>query len=434
MRQAIRGTLLGIAIGACGWTAPAFALDPVTVPATPAGAATMSSVWQGPMTADVKPPQVLQAVRITVAPGGEAGPVRLRVGGRSGTGGGALLGDWFTLPAEPGTYTFPAPRIAMDPRMFVVALDQQTGRHAIVRQSACAPGQDRYADPCELIGLDVWRPILPDGEVALPWRPGGAGTPTSETVPGQQLQVEHVSELDLDGDLAGDRTEDRSDLGVRADAVRGGRTAITVTNNGPRTADWPLLTLDRPTTGLLEPASGWTPECLRAKGLDVGPLQHPASTYCGLPAIAPGQSHTVSLPTIDDGRPLVVTVAAEGPDLAPADNVVSVVPREEPPALRPAPVAKLTVPARARARRGLRLRLRSETAATARATLSVRWRGKLRTTTRTMALRADAARTIVMRSAKVRGMRPTGRATLTVTVTAPGSETRTLRRVVRIVP
>lgn len=435
MRRVIRGTLLGIAIGAGGAVAaapPAFALTPVPTPMTPAGQATVSSVWRGASTAEGRPPEVLQAVKITVNPGGEAGQVRLRVSDGTDTVRGTQLGDWFTLPAEPGTYTFPAPRITMDYRSIVLALDQQTGRHAIVRQNACSPELGRWADTCQLIGLDVWRPILPDGQAAVPPSPSGGGTPSSEQRPGQQLQLAHVSEVDVDGDLSGDVTEDRTDLVVTGEAVRGrdGRTTITVANRGPRAADWPQLTVDAPRdTTSWSWARGWTPECAPFSGRRFKMPPTGGGSWCDLPALAPGQSHTVSFPTVDDGRPLKATASSEGPDLADADNAITIVPR-----LADAPVATLRAPARARAVRGVRLRVRSEQAGTARATLSVRFRGKLRKTTRTLSLRARAARTVVVRPALVRGRRPTGRATLTVTVTARGSETRTLRRTVRLVP
>jgi hypothetical protein len=434
MRRVIRGTLVAIAIGAGGavaMTPPALAESPPPPPVTPDGPATLSSTWRGASTAEGRPPEVLQAVTITVGPGSRAGLVRLRVSDGTDTVRGTQLGEWFTLPAEPGRYTFPAPRITIDYRSLVVALDQQTGGHAIVTQHPCTPELGRWADTCELRSLDVWTPILADGATGAPPERDRGATPPTERRPGQQLQFAHVSERDLDRDLAGDVTEDRTDLAVTGDAVRGsdGRTTLTVTNRGPRTADWPQLTVDVPRTdNSWSWARGWTPEC--AAPAERRFMVPPAGggSWCDLPALAPGQSHTVSFPTVDDGRPLKVTASAEGPDLADADNAITVVPR-----LADAPVASLRAPARARAVRGVRLRVRSEQAGTARATLSVRYRGKLRKTTRTLSLRARAARTVVMRPALVRGRRPTGRAALTVTVTAPGSETRTLRRTVRLV-
>lgn len=423
------------AIGAAAASAQsALALSPpAPVPVTPAGPATVSSQWRGAQTSEGLLPTVLQAVTVTVGPGGSAGQVRLRVSDPSvDPGRGVLLGDWATLPAEPGTYTFPAPRLRIDYRSVVLALDQQTGGHAIVEQRPCTPELGRFADVCQIVSLDAWSPILGDGvSGAPPDASPGAPEPT-ERRPGQQLRIAPVTEIDRDGDLAGDRTEDRTDLAVRADAVRGrdGKMTITVTNNGPRAADWPRVTIDRSQErGWSSPARGWTPECVAPQTRQAAPSLIQNSTYCDLPALAPGQSHTVSLPTVDDGRPVVVTAAAEGPDLADADNAATVVPR-----LADAPAATLRAPKRARAVRGVRLRVRSELAGAARATLSVRFRGRLRTTTRTLSLRARSARTVVVRPALVRGRRPTGRATLVVTITAPGSETRTLRRTVRLVP
>jgi len=431
--RTIGGVLAGmIAIGGAGTAAqPALALTPLPIPMTPDGPATMSSVWRGASTTEGRPPEVLQAVTITVGPGGSAGHVRLRASDASfAANGGVAIGDWFTLPAEPGTYTFPAPRIRMDYRSVVLALDQQTGGHAIVRQEACTPELGRFADRCALVSLDAWAPILPDGATGAPPELQPGATPPTAREPGRRLQISPVSEIDRDGDLAGDRTEDRTDLAVRADAVRGraGRLTIAVTNDGPRTADWPVVAIDRPGPDVWMPARGWTPECVAAHDGRFAPLLTPAGTFCSLPPLAPGASHTVSLPSIVDGRPVVVTAAAEGPDLDPGDNTVSVVPRAA-----AAPKATLRAPARARASRGVRLRLRSETAATATVRLSVRFRGKPRDATRTLALRPGAPRAVTVRPPRVRGTFATGRARLTVTVTAPDRATRTLARDVRLV-
>lgn len=410
---------------------PALALDPVPVPTTPAGAATVSSQWRGASTAEGRPPEVLQAVTVTVGPGGNAGLVRLRVSDPStDPGRGVLLGDWVPLPAEPGAYTFPAPRLLIDYRTVVVALDQQTGGHAIVADRPCTAELGRWADPCQLVSLDAWMPILPDGASGAPpeLQPGTA--PPTLREPGRQLQIATVREIDRDGDLAGDRTEDRTDLAVRAEAVRGrgGRTTITVVNRGPRTADWPRVTIDRPRMQGWSPARGWTPACAAPQTRNFLSPPAGAGVYCDLPALAPGQQHTVSLPTADDGRPLVISVSAEGSDLADGDNTVSAVPR-----LAPAPVATLQAPASARSASGVRLRLRSERRAVARVTLSVRYRGKLRVTRRVVALRAGAARAVTVRPKRVRGTFPTGRARLSVTVAAADSEAHTLRRELRLV-
>ena len=45
-----------------------------------------------------------------------------------------------TLPAEPGTYTFPAPHILYDYRNMTFGLDQEAGGHAIAAQIALHPG------------------------------------------------------------------------------------------------------------------------------------------------------------------------------------------------------------------------------------------------------------------------------------------------------
>ncbi|MDW5597769.1 hypothetical protein VSS74_25680 [Conexibacter stalactiti] len=377
------------------------------------------------MTAEGRPPAVLQTFTVTVEPGGSAGLVRLRASDpHVDPARGVVLGDWVMLPAEPGRYTFPAPRILMDYRSVVLALDQQTGGHAIVAQDPCTPERGEMADPCQLTSLDTWTPILPDGVGAAPPESRRGDPPPTSRQPGQRLQIHETSEFDRDGDLAGDTTEDRTDLALQADAVRGrdGRLTITVTNRGPRVADWPRLEIDR------ERVSGWEPACVTTP-LPQFTWPHVGGGGCRLPALAPGASQTISLPTIDDGRAIVVSAAAEGPDLVPADNTVSVVPR-----LGAAPAASLTVPARVRATtRGVRVRLSSAVASTATLRFEVRYRGSLRRVTRRLALRAGVVRTPALRLARVRGAFPTGRAQLTVTVTAPASETRTLRRQVRLV-
>src|ERR1700754_2959036 len=160
-----------VAVGAAAGVAPA---APAAL--TPVGPATVSSSWRGASTGDWRPQEVLQAVKITVGPGGAAGMVRLRASDRSkDPERGVVVGDWTWLPAEPGTYTIPAPRVDMDSRSLVLGLDQQTGGHEIVEQHPCAPENGPMADMCQILSLDAWTPILPDSVSAAPpeFRLGG---------------------------------------------------------------------------------------------------------------------------------------------------------------------------------------------------------------------------------------------------------------------
>lgn len=422
MRSWRDGMVSGIVIGA---VASALLAPTAQAASTPQGPATLSSVWRGAHTLALHPPHVLQSFTVTVEAGGSAGLVRLRASDRAtDPGRGVVLGDWVTLPAEPGRYTFPAPRVDMDGRSLVLALDQQTGGHEIVDEDDCPPPVPLGRGFCESVSLDVWTPMLADHFHGAPPGSQDGAPPPSTSKPGARLRIATTSEVDVDRDLAGDRTEDRTDLVVSGSAVRGrdGRLTITVTNRGPRPADLGWVSIDRPE------ARGWTPGCSTAPVvLFSGPRANDAAS-CRLPVLAPGSSTTVSLATIDDGRPLVVTAESEGPDLVPTDNTVSVVPQ-----LAPPPAASVSVAARARARRGVRVRVRSDEAGKATLRLSVRYRGKLRETTRTIALRAGAARSVALRLARVGRTHPAGRAQLAVTIDAPAHETRTLQRVVRLV-
>jgi hypothetical protein len=424
MRRLSRGLLIG---AIAGTAATAMQATPAVAVLTPEGPATLSSVWRGPSTAEGRPPEVLQAFTVTVDAGGAAGLVRLRASDPStDSARGVVLGSWVTLPAEPGTYTFPAPRIDFDYRSLVLALDQQSGGHAIVAQEPCAPEHGRWGDRCQLVSLDAWTPILADGLPGLPPELAGGTAPTSRQA-GASLEVRTVSEVDVDGDLAGDRTEDRTDLVVSGSIARGadGRLTVTVTNRGMRTADLPRVTVDR--AGL----SGWSPACATPTRSPWAspPLREGSS--CWLPPLAPGASHTVAVAPGRVEAPIGVTVSAEGLDLTPADNTVSVVPPA--PALAPAPTVALKAPSRVRARRGVPLRIRSDVAATATMRLSLRHRGATRHATKRVALRPGAGRALTLRLARVGGEIPSGRARLTVTVAAPGRETRVVRRAVRLV-
>ncbi|MDO8186024.1 hypothetical protein Q5424_07660 [Conexibacter sp. JD483] len=431
MRQGQRGwaAAAAAAIGASALLASA---PGASAELTPEGPATLSSVWRGVVTLEGIPPRVLQAVRITVGEGSQAGLVRLRVSDRSeDPGRGVQLGDWFTLPAEPGVYTFPAPRVVTDYRSLVLGLDQQSGGHAIVDQAACRPELGFLGDVCQVVSLDSWTPFLADCLAALPPERGEGEPAPSSRRPGERLRIAPVSEVDADRDLAGDRTEDRTDLTVSAAVGRDSMLRATITNRGPRAADLPWVTVDRPLQ------NGWWPACLVAGPRQFG-LAEPwidGASSCRQEPLTPGASRTVTLPVIDD-RAMKVMVSSEGPDLAPADNTAVVAPRGWGPERatggpRSKPVVKARLTVRSRVG-GVRLRLRGARSGTARLALIVRYRGKPRRTARTVALRAGVARTLTVRPLRVRGVFPTGRARLTVTITAPGYAPRTLRRSVRL--
>ena len=209
MRRLLIAT--GIALAALGATASA---DTVT----PDGPATLTNGYTGP---DKPYAPLLVGWRVVVAPGGNAGVVRPRVVDRANPAS-VVLGDPVLLPAEPGTYTFPAPhRAAAD----VVGVDQETGGHAIVQTRPCAPERGRWGDPCQLWTVDA----APGGQTA-----------------GAHLNLEGVYEEDVDGDLLGDRTEDRTDLAVGAPVTSHApdgrlRIDIPLTNKGPLTADGPVV-------------------------------------------------------------------------------------------------------------------------------------------------------------------------------------------------
>ena len=277
--------------------AAAIAQGPDTL--TPDGPATLYSDWHGAQTDEGLSPAVLTAFTVTVAPGGRAGIVRLRVHDREGTVREAAP---VTLPAEPGTYTFPAPHIPYDDRDVTLGLDQKTGGHAIAAQIACTPGD---ADFCASQSVDVYRPLLGDG--VMPDRR------LAETLRGRKLTIDAVSEPDNDGDLAGDETEDRTNLrttmAVERISGRRLRATITVVNAGPRVADRPRLAIRTfPQVGLAR----WEQRCLAATtfaraGEDEG------SQICGLEPLAAGGTRAVSYVVPDPGRiELYGSAQAEG--------------------------------------------------------------------------------------------------------------------------
>ena len=335
----MRGTRLALVILLAA-TAPAVAVAQGPDTLTPDGPATLYSDWHGGQTDEGLPPAVLTAFTVTVAPGGRAGTVRLRVHDREGIVREAAP---VTLPAEPGTYTFPAPHIPYDYRDVTLGLDQETGGHAIAAQIAC---NGDGADFCNAQSVDVYRPVL--GAGVMPDRR------LAEVLRGRKLTIDAVSEPDNDGDLAGDETEDRTNLRSTMAVERIGgrrlRATITVVNAGPRTADRPRLTIGSfPQVGLAR----WEQRC-RAATSFARPDDDDDRQICGLEPLAVGETRAVSFLLPDPGRiELYGSAKAEGPDLAGGDESVNVERR----GARP-PVA-LEVDATPSIARGLHLRVRS---------------------------------------------------------------------------
>ncbi|WP_028067198.1 hypothetical protein [Solirubrobacter soli] len=222
--------------------------------------------------------RVLTSWTVTVAAGGRAGVVRPLVGG--------VAGEPVELPAAPGTYTFPLAHTAAAPQGLV----QETGGLAIVSREACRPTIERSLDPCETTWLDVQRP---DAETV---RDRGA-----------QLAVAFHTEPDVDGDLRGDLTEDRTDLRVNVLPAREDdgrlRVEVTLTNAGAQTADRPSFDVS------------W----LAGAGIEGACLT--AFPQCATTPLAPGETREFVVHAEDPSATSVTIDAhAEGPDLAPADN------------------------------------------------------------------------------------------------------------------
>lgn len=259
---------LAVADGAVG-------AEPLTT--TTRGPATYVQV-NGDATAEGQHQEVLVRWRVRVGAGGRAGMVRARF---SSPLDRPAAGPWVRLPAQPGTYEYAAPHVHWDARMGTIRLDQRVGGHAILERLSGRRAPD----------------VLRRGAVP---------------VHGRRMAISTVVELDLDHDRAGDRTEDRTDLSVAATRGTGATLDITITNKGRRSADLPLLHVDGPAV------TGWAPACLPPR--DYGPGRVPAPGDCVLPALSPGATFTVHAQLGEGDLAATATVAAEGPDLAPADN------------------------------------------------------------------------------------------------------------------
>ena len=193
---------------------------------TPEGPATLVSDWTGSNTLEGNSPKVLTGFKVTVGRGGRAGRVRFRAQEKPGSP--VLEGAPVTLPAEPGTYTFPAPRVPWDYRDGVLGLTQETGGHAIVGAWDCDGGEGNTN--CTDQTLTIHRtPLVPrNARRALP-DDRRRDRARSRRGPRRRLDrgpdgAAHLGGIERLGD---------------------GRLAITITirNAGPRSADQPLLDL-----------------------------------------------------------------------------------------------------------------------------------------------------------------------------------------------
>jgi hypothetical protein len=353
---------------------------------TPAGPATLYDDWHGGQTAEGLSPQLLTGFKVAVGPGGNAGPIRLRVHDRET--GMAHEAAPVTLPAEPGTYTFPAPHVLHDYRDVSFGLDQEVGGHAIAAQIRCEPGE---GDICNDQSVDVYRPplgsgIKPDRRLA-------------EIQRGRVLTIEPVVESDVDADLAGDETEDRTNLRTSMTTRRlpGRRLelAITVENAGPRRADRPILRASlNPPAGIGRPDQG----CERYDA-PITPDLSSRDQHCLLAPLDVGATRTVRLVVPDPGRTdAYVTVRAEGPDLAGGDESAYAELRN------PRPPLFVEVDPRPQIGRGLGVKVRSSRAGRVRLRLAA---GSRTLATDELRFRRSGSRRVVLRirrSALQRGL------------------------------
>lgn len=285
---------------------------------TPEGPATLYSDWHGAHTLEGVPAELLVGFRVTVLPGGKPGTVRFLVHHRPSDGGPTAppsvhAGPPVTLPAEPGSYVFPAPHVLHDYRDISLGIEQETGGHAIAAQTRCAP-EEGESDLCNSQSVDVYRP------------PIGAAVPdrrtASEVQRGRQLLIEPITELDIDNDGAGDQTEDRTNLRATATSTKltGGRRAfdVTIENAGPRPANVPRLRAS------LMPSPGrgsWSPKCLSQNVFTPQGEVRSRDQFCVLAPLAAGERRTVRLVMPDIGRgEAYFSVSSEGKDLAGGDE------------------------------------------------------------------------------------------------------------------
>jgi hypothetical protein len=367
----MRAFLVAVVMTAAAVSAtPAFAAD-----LTPAGPATITPTW-GPnfacaVTAIVGgDSRVLVGWSAQVGEGGQAGIVRPQFG--------ATLGDPVELPAQPGTYTFPAPRIPWSQWCGPgPGLVQVTGEHAVVTKDA---------------GVSA-------NEYLLVKRDGQA----DERIDGARLAVTALTEPDDDRDLRGDTTEDRTDLRLAGTAAREAdgrlRIEVTVTNAGPLSADRPVLVAPALVGGHWEGSCDPTvryPAC-------IAPLAVGESRAFVFRADAPAATSAS------------FTVTSEGPDLAPADNTVTV-------SVPAAPAFDLTVAERQRLAKGVTAHVRGVRAGRTRVTVAFKLgNGKTVKVGKVVALEPYVARSVTVKAtgAKLRSLkRAAKRGALSAAITA----------------
>ena len=353
---------------------------------TPEGPATLYSDWHGGQTDEGEQPALLTGFRVVVQPGGRAGTIRFLVHqspafGEPGSGT-VHVGGPVTLPAEPGTYTFQAPHVFADYRNLTYGIEQETGAHAIAAQIRCAP-QDGEYDVCNSQSVDVYRPPLGG---AIPDRRTAA-----DIQRGRELTIEPITEPDVDGDGAGDESEDRTNLRASATTQRlpGHRRAfdVTVENAGPRTADRPQVhAYFLPSPGL----GSWSPACVggQPRYFSNDRDDDPRRQHCLLAPLAVGERRTVRLvvPNLGFGDAFF-SLSAEGRDLANGDQDA------DPEVRGPRPPLSLEVAARPQSIVTLPISVRASRKGSVR--LQVRRGG--RTYTRTITLRRAGKRDVVLR-------------------------------------
>jgi hypothetical protein len=346
----------------------------------------------------------------------------------------------------------------------MVALDQQTGGHAIVAvdEDAGCPALAGSFGTCPGLRLDLF-PLLPDG----PLTPGDL----IEQAPGRTLSLAAVTEPDVDRDLAGDRTEDRTDLRVAGSAYRTTAGLIRLTarirNTGPREASLTTLAVSPAQKATASepfppgtPTAPWQARCMPSNPLarrvtsagswSPAQLPQPGELRCSIGKLAPGEWVTVDVSGYGamPAQPLRLQALAEGPVLRPEASTASVpvedlALRDEPPrpVLPARPVVRVTTATKHRISRWSRVRVKVDRPGTAKVTVATRVRGRpvrygrsvglgKATLTRTVTIRPRGAVLRKLRGAVGRRGKP---ATLTVSFSSNEGERRTVTRRVRIV-
>lgn len=290
-----RAVAIGLVLTAAVAVTPAVASSP-RPSLTGVGPATLRAFWNGPVTLEGRPPEVLVRWGLTVrASGGSAGLVRLRVLDGHPVSRVAGSSPFVHLPAAPGSYEWDLPvGIPYDPRQFGLAVEQDTGGHDLLAFS------ERPEDE-----VHTFTPPLSEDDLGR----------TPMVSRGRRLTITGVVEPDLDGDLVGDRTRDVGDLAALSGRVIG-REPDGMWRIEARVRNVGTTVRHRPGIAIPDGAYGW--RCPKP-----GDGQWRS---CGGEPLAPGgeQTETLVLRTPDGAAPRSLTVAAEGPDLAPADNTIAV--------------------------------------------------------------------------------------------------------------